>query len=69
MLTDRTDGKRKAEEEPDSPSEAKRVKHDEDSAEPVEKKQVMKPIPFPEKVRHHLPCPSGPYLPMCGSIC
>jgi histone acetyltransferase len=45
------DGKRKAEEEPDSPSDAKRVKHDEDSVEPVEeKKPVMKPIPFPEKV-------------------
>jgi histone acetyltransferase len=46
------DGKRKAEEEPDSPSEAKRVKHDEESVEPSEdKKPAMKPIPFPEKVR------------------
>ncbi|KAL2211515.1 histone acetyltransferase [Sarocladium strictum] len=43
-------GKRKAEEEPDSPSEAKRVKHDEESVEPSEdKKPAMKPIPFPEK--------------------
>ncbi|SPO02121.1 probable histone acetyltransferase [Cephalotrichum gorgonifer] len=39
--------KRKAEEEPSSPSAAKRVKQSE-SSEP-DKKPVMKPIPFPEK--------------------
>ena len=49
MLTETPAPKRKAEEEPSSPSAAKRIKQSE-SAEP-EKKQAMKPIPFPEKVR------------------
>lgn len=39
--------KRKASEEPSSPSAAKRLKNE--AGEP-EKKPVMKPIPFPEKV-------------------
>ncbi|EQB51886.1 hypothetical protein CGLO_08526 [Colletotrichum gloeosporioides Cg-14] len=39
--------KRKAEDDPSSPTATKRVKHNE-SAEP-EKKPAMKPIPFPEK--------------------
>lgn len=41
--------KRKAEEEPSSPTPSKRIKQDE-SVEPPEKKSAMKPIPFPEKV-------------------
>lgn len=44
------DGKRKASEDPVSPVAAKRVKHSE-SSEEDEQKEVMKPIPFPEKVR------------------
>ncbi|CZS75440.1 unnamed protein product [Fusarium graminearum] len=43
-----TDGKRKAEEEPSSPTPSKRIKQD-DSAEPPEKKPDIKRIPFPEK--------------------
>ncbi|KAF3073406.1 Histone acetyltransferase GCN5, partial [Trichoderma lentiforme] len=43
-------GKRKAEDDPSSPTSSKRVKHDEDAAEEAEQKPVeMKPIPFPEK--------------------
>lgn len=44
-----SDGKRKAEEEPSSPTPSKRIKQD-DSAEPPEKKPEIKRIPFPEKV-------------------
>ncbi|KAJ9132010.1 Histone acetyltransferase [Pleurostoma richardsiae] len=40
-------GKRKAEDEPPSPSAAKRIKHD--SPSEAEKKPAMNPIPFPEK--------------------
>lgn len=40
--------KRKAEEEPSSPTPSKRIKQDE-SVEPPEKKPAIKPIPFPEK--------------------
>ncbi|CAI6090346.1 unnamed protein product [Clonostachys chloroleuca] len=40
--------KRKAEEEPSSPSASKRIKQDQDAAEEVDRK-AMKPIPFPEK--------------------
>jgi histone acetyltransferase len=47
-LTRAKDAKRKATEEPASPVATKRIKHN-DSVEP-EKKPVMKPIPFPEKV-------------------
>ncbi|MBE3045322.1 hypothetical protein IMZ48_22780 [Candidatus Bathyarchaeota archaeon] len=47
MLTD-TGPKRKAEEEPSSPTPSKRIKQSE-SSEP-DKKQTIKPIPFPEKV-------------------
>jgi hypothetical protein len=42
--------KRKAEEEPSSPSASKRIKQDQDATEEVDRK-AMKPIPFPEKVR------------------
>ncbi|KAH9892979.1 histone acetyltransferase GCN5-like protein [Xylariomycetidae sp. FL2044] len=49
------DGKRKASDEPSSPTASKRAKTS-DSAEP-EKKPVMKPIPFPEKV--DMPAPSN----------
>ena len=47
-----TGAKRKASEDPSSPAASKRLKHD-DSAEPQEeeKKQELKPIPFPDKVR------------------
>ncbi|KAF5259083.1 hypothetical protein FOXYS1_10316, partial [Fusarium oxysporum] len=41
-------GKRKAEEEPSSPTPSKRIKQN-DSAEPPEKKPEIKRIPFPEK--------------------
>ncbi|KAJ3471609.1 hypothetical protein MRS44_001708 [Fusarium solani] len=41
-------GKRKAEEDPTSPTPSKRIKQD-DSAEPPDKKTAIKPIPFPEK--------------------
>ncbi|RMJ11092.1 Histone acetyltransferase GCN5 [Fusarium euwallaceae] len=41
-------GKRKAEEDPTSPTPSKRIKQD-DSAEPPDKKTTIKPIPFPEK--------------------
>jgi hypothetical protein len=43
--------KRKASEDPSSPSASKRIKHAE-SVEPAEeqKPMAMKPIPFPEKV-------------------
>ncbi|KAI1844575.1 hypothetical protein JX266_009248 [Neoarthrinium moseri] len=46
-------GKRKASDEPESPTLSKRAKHS-DSAEP-EKKPAMKPIPFPEKVQPPAP--------------
>jgi histone acetyltransferase len=49
LTSDSTDGKRKAEEEPESPTPSKRIKQD-DSAEPPEKKPEIKRIPFPEKV-------------------
>lgn len=51
-----TDGKRKASDEPSSPTSAKRAKHDEASESDKEKKEdkaakpVLKRIPFPEKV-------------------
>lgn len=54
--------KRKAEEEPESPSAAKRVKHDDDASEETEKKPEMKRIPFPEKVRWM----RSPLLHICG---
>lgn len=41
--------KRKASEEPESPTAAKRIKHDEDAPEEPEK-EPLKRIPFPEKV-------------------
>lgn len=49
LTSDSIDGKRKAEEEPSSPTPSKRIKQD-DSAEPPEKKPEIKRIPFPEKV-------------------
>lgn len=45
----RADGKRKASDEPSSPTASKRAKHSEDLNE-LEKKRAIKPIPFPEKV-------------------
>ena len=44
------DGKRKAEEEPSSPTPSKRIKTDEEPDEVTDKKPKIKPIPFPEKV-------------------
>ncbi|KAJ3566850.1 hypothetical protein NPX13_g6981 [Xylaria arbuscula] len=41
-------GKRKASDEPSSPTASKRVKHSEEN-EPADPKAAMKPIPFPEK--------------------
>jgi len=45
-----TDGKRKATDEPSSPTATKRVKHHE-SIEPEKKPRIIPAIPFPEKVR------------------
>jgi hypothetical protein len=54
--------KRKAEEEPSSPSAAKRIKQDDAEDSPEEKKPALKPIPFPEKV-----CSARPAIsPPCG---
>lgn len=41
--------KRKAEEEPSSPSATKRIKSDDEAPKEIDRK-AMKPIPFPEKV-------------------
>ncbi|KAM5384468.1 hypothetical protein ACJZ2D_001504 [Fusarium nematophilum] len=43
-----SDGKRKAEDDPSTPTPSKRLKQD-DSAEPPNKRPAVKPIPFPEK--------------------
>lgn len=59
------DGKRKATEEPSSPSAAKRVKHD-TSTEPEKKPANPPAIPFPEKVRN-IPSPPPP-LPQSSSL-
>lgn len=53
---DPADGKRKASDEPTSPSAAKRAKHQEDAepdAVPDTKPVMPKRIPFPEKVPRH----------------
>lgn len=52
---DAADGKRKASDEPSSPVAAKRVKHDDESAEPEQKPAKIPAIPFPEKVSIHIP--------------
>lgn len=53
--------KRKAAEEPSSPTASKRIKHDQDATEELDRK-AMKPIPFPEKVRA-TPFSEGPPRP------
>lgn len=53
MLTRSLEGKRKATEDPESPSAAKRVKVDVSAEpEPVESIPKAPAIPFPEKVDH-----------------
>jgi len=52
LIASAADGKRKAAEEPSSPTATKRVKHNE-STEPEKKPRIVPAIPFPEKVRTH----------------
>ena len=50
ILTTDTGSKRKAEDDPTSPSVSKRAKHEDSSESQDDEPSVMKRIPFPEKV-------------------